>query len=118
MPTYLVRWPNGTLSIAAADDIKELSHELMKDEVCTDEEMDSPHGMIIEMPKGFRLHFEFDDEVDLVFVHGLSLDARPTVERLFPHLAAAMKVGHKTKKAAMTAAKEAMAKERQGLKTE
>ena len=76
MPTYLVRWPNGTLSIAAADDIKELSHELMKDEVCTEEEMDSPHGMIIEMPKGFRLHFEISDEVDLQFVQGFSFSTR------------------------------------------
>ena len=116
MPTYLVRWPNGTLSIAAADDIKELSHELMKDEVCTEAEMDSPHGMIIEMPKGFRLHFEISDEVDLQFVQGFPQDAMPTIERLYPHLAAVMKVGYKTKKAAIAAAKEAMEKERQGLK--
>ena len=40
----------------------------------------------------------------------------PTIERLFPHLTAVMKVGHKTKKAAMKAAKEAMEQERQGLK--
>ena len=33
MPTYLVRWPNGLLSIATADDIKDLSQELAKDEV-------------------------------------------------------------------------------------
>ena len=67
------------------------------------------------MPKGFRLHFEFTDEADLEF-HGFPPDAMPTIERLFPHLAAVMKVAYKTKKAAMAAAKEAMEKERQGLK--
>ena len=122
MPTYLVRWPNGLLSIATADDVKDLSEELAKDEVCTKKEwerreFDSPHGRIIELPKGFRLHFEFTDEVDLLF-HELPSDAMPTIERLFPHLAAVMKVGHKTKKAALAAAKEAMEKERQGLKAE
>jgi hypothetical protein len=117
MPTYLVRWPNGLLSIATADDIKELSQELAKDEVCSEREWDSPHGLNIELPKGFRLHFEFTDEVDLLF-HELPPDAMPTIERLFPHLAAVMNVGHKTKKAAMAAAKEAMEKERQGLKAE
>ena len=94
--------------------------------------------------KGFHLHFEFTDEVDLLF-RELPRDAMPlgssmikpcglshslltcsrsvqtssfanTIERLFPHLAAVMKVGHKTKKAAMAAAKEAMQKEREGLK--
>ena len=68
MPTYLVRWPNGLVSIATADDMKDLSLELAKDEVCTE------------------------------------------------HLYAVMKVPYKTKKAALAAAKEAMAKERQGLK--
>ena len=38
MPTYLVRWPNGILSIATADDMKDLSLELAKDEVCTERE--------------------------------------------------------------------------------
>ena len=120
MPTYLVRWPNGLVSIATADDIKDLCLELAKDEVCKEreavnDEWDSPHGMIIELPKGFRLHFEFDDEADLVF-HPFPSEAGPTLERLFPHLAAVMKVGHRTKKVAMAAAKEAMEKERQGLK--
>jgi hypothetical protein len=120
MPTYLAQWPNGLLSIATADDMKDLSLELAKDEVCTEREKvksewDSPHGLIIELPKGFHLHFEFTDEVDLLF-HELPRDAMPTIERLFPHLAQVMKVGHTTKKAARAAAKEAMVKERQGLK--
>jgi len=38
MPTYLVRWPNGLVSIATADDMKDLSLELAKDEVCTERE--------------------------------------------------------------------------------
>jgi len=38
------------------------------------------------------------------------------MQRLFPHLYAVMKVPYKTKKAALAAAKEAMTKERQGLK--
>ena len=102
MPTYLVRWPNGLLSIATADDIKDLSLELAKDEVCTEKEWDnrewdSPHGMIIEMPKGFRVHLKFTDDVDLL-VHPLSRDATPTLERLYPHLTAVMKVSYKTKK--------------------
>jgi hypothetical protein len=103
------------LSIVTADDIKELSRAMLKDNVCSQEEWDSPDGMVIEMPKGFRLHFEFSDEADLLF-HGFPPDAMPTLERLYPHLAAVMQVGHKTKKAAMAATKEAMAKERQGLK--
>ena len=49
MPTYLVRWPNGLVSIATADNMKDLSLELAKDEVCTERERvkrewDSPHG--------------------------------------------------------------------------
>jgi hypothetical protein len=98
-----------------ADDHSELSKELMKDDVCTQEEWDSPHGIIMEMPKGLRLHFYFDDDIDLMFF-GFPPDAMPTFERLYPHLAAVMKVGYKTKKAAMAAAKDAMEKERQGLK--
>jgi len=120
MPTYLVRWPNGLVSIATADDMKDLSLELAKDEVCTERERvkrewDSPHGLIMELPKGFRLHFEFNDEADLEF-HPFPSEAGPTMQRLFPHLYAVMKVPYKTKKAALAAAKEAMAKERQGLK--
>jgi hypothetical protein len=108
------------VSIATADDMKELSLELAKDEVCTERqvetgEWDSDHGLIMELPKGFRLHFEFTEEADVEF-HPLPSEAGPTLERMFPHLYAVMKVGYKTKKAAMAAAKEAMAKERQGLK--
>jgi hypothetical protein len=104
MPTYLCRWPNGTLSIAVADDIKELSHEILKDDVCSEEEWDTPDGMVIEMPKGCRMHFSFDDEATLHF-HGFPKDALSTVERLYPHVTAAMKVPYKTKKAALRAAK-------------
>ena len=62
MPTYLCRWPNGSLSIAVADDIKDLTQELLKDNAFEAGEWDSEHGLIIEMPKGFRLHFVFDDD--------------------------------------------------------
>ena len=117
MPTYLCRWPNSNLSIAVADDIKDLIQEFMKDNAFEGEEWDSPHGLIIEMPKGFRLHFAFDDDGTMHFA-GFPKDAMPTVERLYPHFAAAMKVGYKTEQAADAAARAAMAKERQGLKEE
>jgi hypothetical protein len=116
MKTYLCRWPNGTLSIVTAENDNELRQELMKEGVCLEnDEWDSPDGLIIEMPKGFRLHFYFNDEADLMFF-GFPQDAMPTVERLYPHLAAAFKVPYKTKRAALAAAKEAVEKERQGLK--
>lgn len=59
MPAFLVRWPQGWLSIVTADNIREPPQELAKDGICSNGEWDSPHGMIIELPKGFRLHFEF-----------------------------------------------------------
>ena len=117
MPTYLCRWPNSNLSIAVADDIKDLIQEFMKDNAFEGEEWDSPHGMIIEMPKGFRLHFVFDDDGTMHFA-GFPKDAMSIVERLYPHFAAAMKVGYKTEKAADAAATEARDKERQGRKEE
>jgi hypothetical protein len=115
MPTYLCRWPNGNLSIAVADDLKDLTQELIKDDAEEAGEWDSADGLIIEMPKGFRLHFAFDDDATMHFA-GFPKDAMPTVERLYPHLAAAMQVRYKTKRAALAAAKEAMDKECQGLK--
>ena len=42
MITRLVRWPNGMLSIVTAEDEKDMARQLMKEQVCTDEEMDSP----------------------------------------------------------------------------
>ena len=117
MKTFLVRWPNGTLSIIAVENESDAPAALLKDDVCTQEEWDSPDGMVIEMPPGFRLHFHFNDEADLVF-HGFNADAMPTLDRLYPHLSAAMKVRYKTKKGALAAAKEAVEKERQGLKSE
>ena len=115
MPAYLVRWPNGPLTIAAADDTDQLFQELLKDDVSTEEAWESPHGMVIEVPKGFRLHFPFSDHVELI-MHSDSDDSIPTFECWYPHITAAMKVGYKTRKAAMAAAKEAVEKERQGLK--
>ena len=112
MQTYLCRWPNGTLSIVTAEDKDDLNKQLLGDEVCTFEEMDSPDGLIIEIPRGFRIHLHLNELAEFEF-YGFRRDAMPTLERLYPHLAAAMKVNCKTKKAADTAARAAAAKERE-----
>ena len=115
MITRLVRWPNGMLSIVTAEDEKDMAHQLMKEQVCTDEEMDSPHGLVIDMPKGFNFHFRLNDQAEFEF-QKFTEEGMPTVERLYPHLAVVYRTGYKTKKAAIAAAKEAVAKEREGLK--
>src|SRR5687767_2278579 len=111
MITKLCRWPNGTLSIVTADDQQDLFKQLMNDDVCTFEEVDSPHGLIIDIQRGFNIHFRLTDEGEFEF-DGLREVAMPTLERLYPHFMAASKIGYKTKKAAIAAAKAAVAKER------
>jgi hypothetical protein len=79
------------------------------------EENDSPHGLVIDLPRGFSIHLNLTDEADFEF-RGFCDGSMPTFERLYPHIATVTKVGCKTKKAAMKAAKEAVAKEREGFK--
>ena len=110
-----VRWPNGTLSIVSAEDEQSIIKQLTKDDVGNVEENDSPHGMVIDVPAGFTIHLDLTDDADFEF-RGFAADSMPTFERFYPHIAAVMKVGYKTKKAVMAAAKEAVEKERQGLK--
>ena len=114
MKTYVCRWPNGNLSIVAAENEQDAPKELVKEPQCTLEES-AAEGIVIELPKGFRLHFELTDTGEFAF-QGFPQDALPTLGRLYPHLAALFNTPFNTAEEADAAAAKAVALERRGLK--
>lgn len=105
---YLCRFPNGVVSIVNAESEDEALTELSQDRVCTLEELEGGAPIIMEMPKGFRVHVYLDDAGDFRFC-GWTLDAMPTIRRLFPTLTALYEVGFKTKRAGRIAQAKAAA---------
>jgi hypothetical protein len=111
MKTYLCRWPNGALSIVAVEDESQLATELAADAPCSPEEVDSPRGVVLELPRGFRAHFCLADNGAFEFT-GWPQDAIPTLERLYPHLSAVGSQEFKTRKAFREAVERAVRRER------
>jgi hypothetical protein len=86
---------------------------LIEERTCSVEEADSPHGVIIDVPRGFCIHLFLRDDGGFDF-RGFTADSAPIIERLYPQLAAAAKGDYKTKKAGWAAVKEAVKKECKG----
>ena len=120
MPTYLVRWPNGLLSIATADDMKDLPRSWRKMRCARSASASrgvgqparADHRAAEGLPPALRAS---TTKLICEFRRFPSERGRRS-QRLFPHLAAVMKVPTRPRRPAMAAAKEAMEKERQGLK--
>ena len=108
MKAYLCRWPNGRLSIVAADDENEVVREVRTNLVCPIEEVLSGDGVIMELPKGFHVHLQLAEDGQFEF-YRFGPDARGTLERLYPHLMALYDVGFKTEEEADAAAAKAAA---------
>jgi hypothetical protein len=113
MNAYLCRWPNGVVSIVAAENEEEVVKQLTADGISSMEDAfraDAKPGIIIPLPKEMRVHLHFTEDFGFEF-HGWPAEATPTLRTLFPHLMAATEVPHKTKKAAVAAAKKVWALE-------
>ena len=110
MRAYLCRWPNGVLSIVAAETERGAVKQLMADAVCSVEDATGPNenaGIVMPLPEGMRVHLELTD--DGFVLRGWPTDAVPTLKTLYPHLMAVLEQSFKSEKAARAATVKAVA---------
>ena len=74
-----------------AEDKKDLSLELLKGRCRQCGGEGQPTRMVIEVPDGLHDALRVQRRSGFEF-HGFPADAMPTIERLYPHIAAVMKV--------------------------